>query len=116
MTVYVDELLAWGKSATWKYSHSCHMTADTIDELHQMAARLGLKRSWFQAHKTNPALHHYDLTASKRALAVRYGAKELTFREAGERLLAVSQRMKEEREQTQPQEQPSEVLKLPGFE
>lgn len=36
-----------------------------------MAARLGLKREWFQQ---NSRLPHYDLVPSKRALALKYGA------------------------------------------
>lgn len=38
-----------------------------------MAARIGLKREWFQP-KSSP---HYDLTASRRGRAVRAGAIEL---------------------------------------
>lgn len=50
----------------------CHMVSDTSDEeLHAFAARLGLKRGWFQGD-------HYDLTASKRALAIRLGAQEVS--------------------------------------
>ena len=44
MAVYVDseEILWHGK--LW-----CHLVADSLDELHTFAARLGLRRSWFQA-------------------------------------------------------------------
>lgn len=54
------------------------MYADNLDELHQMANMIGLKRSWFQDH---PRLPHYDLVASKRRLAVSHGAVEQTMRE-----------------------------------
>ena len=73
MAVYVDELLQWPKSPKWPYGQSCHMYADTVEELHEFAATLGLKRSWFQQHEVMP---HYDLTKTKRALAVRRGAVE----------------------------------------
>jgi Protein of unknown function (DUF4031) len=81
MTVYVDELFnTVGMSAKWKYKQSCHMKADTEEELHAMAAKLGLKREWCQ-YPDNPIKRHYDLTASKRALALKYGAVPLTWRE-----------------------------------
>lgn len=73
--VYVDELRRWG---LWRYGDSCHLTADTEDELHAFAARLGMRRAWFQDRRDYP---HYDLTASKRARAVAMGAKEVTARE-----------------------------------
>lgn len=43
-------------------------------ELHEFAAHIGLKRAWFQEH---PWVPHYDLTPSKRKLAVLHGAKEV---------------------------------------
>ena len=70
MSVYVDQLRDWG----WRLGPSCHLIADTNDELHEFAAKLGLTRAWFQAKSSGP---HYDLTASKRALAVMLGALEL---------------------------------------
>lgn len=67
MTVYVDKLPnGWGK-----WSGGAHMLASDLDELHAMAGRIGLRRSWFQGDKT---FAHYDLTASKRALALAAGA------------------------------------------
>lgn len=87
MSVYVDPLVDWG----WRLGPSCHLIADTLEELHEFAARLGLRRSWFQPHSTP----HYDLTASKRAAAVALGAVELArhpfmlkLREIRERLVA----------------------------
>lgn len=81
MSVYVDPLLNHGGSATFKWTHSCHMYADTIDELHDMARRIGMKRAWFQ---NKPHLPHYDLNASRRAAAVRSGAIETTIRDLGQ--------------------------------
>lgn len=49
------------------------MYADTVEELHRFAHRIYLRPSWFQNHHLLP---HYDLTAGKRALAVRNGAVE----------------------------------------
>lgn len=72
MSVYVDFPL-------WKFGRMvmCHMMADTIEELHDMAERLGLRRAWFQNGK-HP---HYDICKAKRAEAVRLGAKEVTTKE-----------------------------------
>lgn len=81
MAVYVDQIVdhrghisaALARRAGTRW---CHMTADTIEELHEMADRVGLRRSWYQ-----PAilLHHchYDLVPSKRAVAVALGAVEV---------------------------------------
>lgn len=57
------------------------MFGDDREELHQFAKKLGLKRAWFQDHRSNPVFWHYDLTKNKRQLAVRHGAKEVTFEE-----------------------------------
>jgi len=67
---YVDTLLDYG----WRLGPSCHLMADSLDELHDMAARLGLKRRWFQ---DDPRLPHYDLTTRRRAAAVHLGAREV---------------------------------------
>lgn len=83
MSVYVDPCLPSARNSNWRYRKSCHMTADRFDELHAMARRLGLKRAWFQPGSTLP---HYDLTESKRSLAVRYGAVEITAAEMGKRV------------------------------
>jgi Protein of unknown function (DUF4031) len=73
VSVYVDSLFDHGGSATFRWRRSCHMYADTLDELHTMAERIGMKRSWFQ-NKTK--LPHYDLVPSRRAAAVKLGAIE----------------------------------------
>ena len=74
MAVYVDKLRDWG----WRLGPSCHLIADTNEELHAFAAQLSMKREWFQRSASGP---HYDLTAFKRAKAVRLGAVELGDRE-----------------------------------
>lgn len=73
MGVYVDRLTEYGGSATFRWKHSCHMYADTLDELHSFAKRIGMKRAWFQDKASLP---HYDLTAKRREAAVRLGAVE----------------------------------------
>lgn len=77
MTVYVDDMRAkFGRMVM------CHMLADTDEELHAMAARIGVARKWWQSPaKTSGS--HYDIALSKRALAVQAGAVEITMRQAG---------------------------------
>lgn len=75
MPVYVDKLRDWG----WRLGASCHLIADTEAELHEFAARLGMRRAWFQTR--NGRDPHYDLTAGRRAKAVALGAVELEDRE-----------------------------------
>lgn len=72
MPVYVDRLRDWG----WRLGPSCHLAADSLDELHAFARRLGLKRAWFQDGRKP----HYDLTAGRREAAIRLGAVELDDR------------------------------------
>ena len=70
MSVYVDDMRAkFGRMVM------CHMLADTDEELHAMAARIGVARKWHQ--KPNTAHSHYDICLSKRALAVSFGAQEI---------------------------------------
>lgn len=78
MTVYVDEFRRWPTGIRCFKNGSCHLTADSDDELHAFAAKLGLRREWFQPH---PLLNHYDLTPARREHAVRLGAVEVTTRE-----------------------------------
>jgi hypothetical protein len=75
MAVYVDWLSPCVPNARWRYSQSCHLMADSIEELHKFALeKLGLKITWFQNHASHP---HYDLTPGKRAQAVKLGAVEV---------------------------------------
>ena len=78
MTVYVDDMAApfQPKHRPGRTYLMCHMIADDDEELHAMARRIGVARKWFQGD-------HYDIAKSKRALAVRYGAVELTRRTLG---------------------------------
>lgn len=81
MTVYVDELMAFGWILRGREVDSCHMFSDSLelDELHQVAAAIGMRRTWFQPHASTP---HYDLTASRRAAAIAAGAVAVDRRQA----------------------------------
>lgn len=74
--IYVDRLQDRGWFFRGKQTKSCHLAADTLEELHACAKRLGLLREWFQCLP----YPHYDLTPAKRTLAVKLGAKELSNR------------------------------------
>jgi hypothetical protein len=80
MTVYVDRVRIPARvgrhDARWS-----HLTADTEDELHEFAARLGLRRGYFQPGKAlggHPSVAwHYDVTEGKRRQALSMGAQEI---------------------------------------
>ncbi len=83
MTVYVDDAFIPYRSMLM-----CHMIADTEDELHAMAAKIGIQRKWYQAKSSIP---HYDISKGKRDLAVGFGAKEVT----GQELVKIARGKKE---------------------
>lgn len=86
MTVYVDNARIPATVGRIRARWS-HLTADNTEELHAFAARIGLRRAWFQTckrpcHKTLPCSHwHYDVTESKRTEAIAAGAKSIDIRE-----------------------------------
>jgi hypothetical protein len=73
MTVYVDDMYKnlLGRYGRMKMSH---MIADTEDELHEMAARIGVARNWHQGD-------HYDICITMRKRALAHGAVAITLRE-----------------------------------
>ena len=72
MTVYVDHAFALGDWGRW--SGGGHLQADSEQELHAFAARMGLVRRWFQSQPGRPEKDHYDLTREARELALSLGA------------------------------------------
>lgn len=99
MTVYVDNagIPATVGRRTGRWSH---LTADTPDELQAFAARLGLRADWWQTCKRpcgrGPCVHwHFDVTAAKRAEAVRLGAVEIDIRQLGELITARRQALRD---------------------
>lgn len=73
MPVYVD-------SANLKFKNMimCHMIADSIDELHDMALKIGMRKEWFQANSSFP---HYDIPLFRKKRALDFGAIEVSRRE-----------------------------------
>lgn len=64
--VYVDDV-----SIVWKGQPRYHMTADSLDELHDFAALVGIARCWFHTGSRHP---HYDVTGPQRESALSAGA------------------------------------------
>lgn len=65
MAVYVDNAFIPWRRGIWS-----HLMADDLEELHEFAEQLGLRREWFQ----EKSIPHYDVTKSKRLQAIAQGA------------------------------------------
>lgn len=74
MPVYVDPA-----RYPFKGHIMCHMTADSLSELHDMAGRIGMRREWFQI-PPKASFPHYDIPLPRRSLAVNLGAIEVNER------------------------------------
>ncbi len=72
MTVYID-------SAKSRLGHMivCYTAADTLEELHAMADRLGVQRRF----QDKPGAPHYDISKMNRERSIRHGATEVQSRE-----------------------------------
>lgn len=84
MTVYVDDAVHLWKGRRW-----AHLMADTLDELHAMAAQLDIPRRAFQ-DKTSGA--HYDVPADLRERAIELGAQAISRHRDRELVRAVIHR------------------------
>lgn len=80
MPVYVDDMHLYpaGQLGRMKMSH---MLADTDEELHAMADKIGVARHWHQAPPRHDS--HYDIAKAKRSQALALGAIAITWRQAG---------------------------------
>jgi Protein of unknown function (DUF4031) len=83
MTVYVDDLRMPARVGriTGRWSHMFVGPDDDLAELHELAAQIGMRRSWFQDKPWPRA--HYDVTDSKRMQAIAAGAVPVSALEAG---------------------------------
>jgi hypothetical protein len=72
MAVYVDDAFVEGDWGKW--TGGGHLQADTLEELHDFAAGIGLRRSWFQSRPGRPEKDHYDCTRPRRDRAILLGA------------------------------------------
>lgn len=62
----------------YKRMHMFHMVADSLQELHEMADKIGVARRHFQNKAGKP---HYDICRSRRNLAISLGAKSVPDKE-----------------------------------
>ncbi len=79
------------KRVGMRHGHQwCHLWADSLEELHAMARKIGMRPAWFQDKQDFP---HYDLVPPRRAHAVKLGAIEFSLARwlKGERPVPVGQ-------------------------
>ena len=81
MSVYVDDAITLWRGHRW-----AHLMADGLDELHAMAAQLGVPRHAFQ---DRPSGAHYDITAAMRARALQLGVTPISRHLDREQMRAV---------------------------
>lgn len=74
MSIYVDSY-----NAPFSGMIMCHMIADSKEELLNMVDKIGVKRKWIQ-HEGKWS-EHFDICLSKKKLAIKNGAIEITARE-----------------------------------
>ena len=113
MTVYVDAIREWIDEETRKKRRLptrfwCHLSCPDLEELHQFARTIGLKRQWFQDKPGHP---HYDLTPGMRVMAVKRGAVEVDMVELGVRCYGWKDHRK-----TREQEKERESMETVTFE
>ena len=83
MAVYVDDAFVAGE---WGFfTGGGHLQADSVEELHAFAERLGLRRAWFQTRPRKPDHDHYDLTRAGPSRAIELGAIPEHWRDATRR-------------------------------
>jgi hypothetical protein len=87
VAVYVDDAFVAGD---WGFfTGGGHLQADSLEELHAFAERLGLRRAWFQTRPARPEHDHYDLTRAGRERAIALGAIAEPWRDATRRRRAL---------------------------
>lgn len=75
MAVYVDDAFVSDDPDAWgRWTGGGHMQADSFEELHAFAQRLGMRRAWFQTRPGRPERDHYGLTRGRRDRALALGA------------------------------------------
>lgn len=79
--IYVDPIFDGprvGGNTRWSHMGTDDHSETGLAELHAMAAKIGMRRDWFQNKSYHP---HYDLFPARRAAAIRLGAIEVDQRE-----------------------------------
>lgn len=91
--IYVDDAKVVKHGRPW-----FHLMADSIDELHEFAKRIGVSTHAFHRGAKYP---HYDIGAGHRSIALKYGARSISSREAvliGQRITSAGHRAAEQRQ------------------
>lgn len=78
--VYVDNM-----NAPFNGMIMCHMIADSTDELLEMVDKIAVKRKWIQ--HTGTYKEHFDICLTKKAKAIKLGAKQISWRQYAEMVL-----------------------------
>jgi len=71
--VYVDDAAIMHRG-----KRRFHMTADSVQELHDFCAQVGIKRCWWHSGSKYP---HYDITGPQREAVLLAGGTAVTCRE-----------------------------------
>lgn len=79
MPIYVTETKKVKKNSLWHWSEIAYMFADSRQELHDFAYRIGLHPYMFM---NNPHFPYYPITASKRYKALDKGAHPMSKEQA----------------------------------
>lgn len=83
MAVYVDDMYRYPMGGLGRMKMS-HLLADSDSELLAFARSIGLNPQWHQSPGT--AKSHFDVSMSRRRLAIDSGAQPITLRQAGEKV------------------------------
>src|SRR4051794_29900252 len=70
MAAYLDDSRIRGRGREWS-----HLIADSTEELHAFATRLGLEPARFHGNPARPWKDHYDVPEAKRPRAIQLGAR-----------------------------------------
>lgn len=68
--MYVDDAVTLWRGRRW-----AHLMADTLDELHEFASRMGIPRRAFQDRRSGA---HYDVDVTQRSVALALGAQPIS--------------------------------------
>lgn len=77
MSVYVEPMTSCLPNKHWPWKESCHLMADSEEELIAFAVKIGLKPKYIQRTRWT----HFDLESNMRERAVKAGAIEITHRQ-----------------------------------
>lgn len=70
--IYVDHAI-WKKSPNGRKTYA-HMVADSIEELKEFAAKIGVKPHFWHKSGRGGCLSHFDITSDQHAVAIEHGA------------------------------------------